>query len=65
MKVYETVVLYHCSPAPPHPDPGTVVNAICPPTWIDAASFVVLVVTVLFVVWALRYLPGMAGRRAR
>ena len=65
MKVFKTVVLHHCSPAPPHPAPGTVSNAICPPTWGDAASVVFAAIVVVVCVWSMQYLPGHIGGRAR
>jgi hypothetical protein len=62
MKVYNSIVLVHCNPAPPHPHPGTVSNAICLGPFGDlVVAAVTVVLFVLFVIWSIQHLPGHIG----
>jgi hypothetical protein len=45
----------HCDPAPPHPEPGQVYNAICPP---DPLA-ILAVAGLLLIVLALLYAPAV------
>lgn len=47
--------LVHCNPAPPHPEPGHLVGAVCPPSLPEIVAIVALF---LFVLWSMQYLPG-------
>jgi hypothetical protein len=50
----------HCNPAPPHPEPGQVYNAICIEPWMPLALTLMLLGLLLYAGILRGYFPGAA-----
>ena len=42
--------MVHCNPASPHPEPGTLIKAVCPPSLTEIGIFLaVITISIIFI----------------